>query len=127
MAGTAPAPATPAPVPAPATVPEAPAAGEAQAAQLPVQEATPASAVGASGQKRIELEFEQLSWVRIRQADGKVLLSQLNQAGTKQTIVGVPPFELVIGNAAKVRLIYNDALVDLRPYVKVDVARLKLE
>jgi hypothetical protein len=34
---------------------------------------------------------------------------------------------VVIGNAASVRLTYNDAPVDLRPYFKADVARLKLE
>ena len=75
----------------------------------------------------IELAFDQLSWVEIRQADGKVLLSQLNQPGTRQQIDGVPPFQIVIGNAANVRLKYEGAPVDLRPYFKVDVARLKLE
>jgi cytoskeleton protein RodZ len=59
--------------------------------------------------------------------NGKVLLSQLNPAGTRQLIEGMPPFELVIGNAANVRLRYNDAPVDLKPYFKVDVAHLKLE
>jgi hypothetical protein len=34
---------------------------------------------------------------------------------------------MVIGNAAKVRLKYNDTPVDLRPYFKVDVARLALD
>ena len=80
-----------------------------------------------SGLKRIELAFDQQSWVEIKQANGKVLLSQLNQAGTGQVIEGVPPFEVVIGNAASVRLKYNDAPIDLRPYFKVDVARLTLE
>ncbi len=81
----------------------------------------------ASGSHRIELEFDKLSWVEIKQANGKVLLSQLNPAGTRQFIEGVPPFEIVIGNAANVRLKYNDAPVDLRPHFKVDVARLVLE
>lgn len=76
---------------------------------------------------RIELLFDELSWVEIKQADGKVLLSQLNRPGTRQLIQGVPPFDVVIGNAAKVRVKYNDAPLDLRPYFKVDVARLKLE
>lgn len=85
------------------------------------------AAGSASGSKRIELAFEQLSWVEIKQADGKVLLSQLNPAGTSQVVRGVPPFDVVIGNAASVRLKYNNAAVDLRPYFKVDVARLRLE
>ncbi len=128
----APAPLPPAEPVAPASVTRAAPAVEARTAEPvapAVAAAAPAAAaaVSVSGQKRIELEFDQLSWVEIKQADGKVLLSQLNQPGTRQSIDGVPPFDVVIGNAAKVRLQYNDAPVDLRPYFKVDVARLKLE
>ena len=68
-----------------------------------------------------------MSWVEIRQSNGKILLSQLNPAGSRQSVEGMPPFEVVIGNAANVRLKYNETPVDLRPYFKVDVARLTLE
>jgi len=119
---------------APAAALEAapPGTTEAQTAELrsqapEVQPPPPAINGNLSGTNRILLEFDQISWVEIKQANGKVLLSQLNQPGTRQLIEGAPPFELVIGNAANVRLKYNDAPVDLRPYFKVDVARLKLE
>lgn len=79
------------------------------------------------GANRILLEFDQLSWVEIKQANGKILMSQLNPAGTRQLLEGTPPFDVVIGNAAHVRLKYNDTPVDLRPYFKVDVARLALD
>ena len=115
--------------PAPASVPEPEGKGEARAAEQRAQAAVPAGAAraGVSGRKRLELEFEQQSWVEIKQANGKILLSQLNQAGTSQLIEGVPPFEVVIGNAAKVRLKYDGEPVDLRPHFKIDVARLTLE
>jgi cytoskeleton protein RodZ len=128
-----------APAPGQAIAPSAPAPEAASAAppsavadvQAPVQALTAAAAspakAGAAGAKRIELEFDGLSWVEIKQANGKVLLSQLNPAGSRQLIEGAPPFELVIGNAARVRLKYNDVAVDLRPYFKVDVARMTLE
>ena len=80
-----------------------------------------------SGAKRIQLEFDELSWVEIKQANGKIMLSQLNPAGTMQVVEGVPPFDVVIGNAPKVRLTYDETPVDLRPYFKVDVARLTLD
>ena len=119
-----------APVSAPASTPDA-APADAQPAPMAPQAAAMTGAAKASrssGQKkRIELGFDQLSWVEIKQANGKVLLSQLNQPGTHQAVDGVPPFDVVIGNAANVRLTYDDAPVDLRPYFKVDVARLKLE
>ena len=121
----------PAPTPAPATstVPAPVQAGESPAAESREPATAPVGAVkgSVSGRNRIELEFDQQSWVEIKQATGKILLSQLNSAGSRQLIEGVPPFDVVIGNAAKVRLKYNDAPVDLRPHFKVDVARLTLE
>ncbi len=129
-APSAPVPLDPAPpVPAPASVPVSAAAGDARAAEPRARtEVTPGRDKGSvGGLKRIDLAFDQLSWVEIKQSDGKVLLSQLNQPGSTRVIEGVPPFDVVIGNAAQVRLKYNDAPVDLRPYFKVDVARLKLE
>jgi cytoskeleton protein RodZ len=98
---------------------------EPREAAMPPPDAEIANAPG--GSKRIELEFDQVSWVKIKQADGKILLSRLNPAGSRQSIEGEPPFEVVIGNAPNVRLTYDDAPVDLRPYFKVDVARLTLE
>jgi cytoskeleton protein RodZ len=96
--------------------------------QAPEVQPPPPAVIGkVGGTNRIRLEFDQMSWVEVKQANGKVLLSQLNPAGTMQLIEGVPPFDLVIGNAAKVRLKYNDTPVDLRPYFKVDVARLALD
>jgi cytoskeleton protein RodZ len=112
--------------------PEATDAKDAQTSDLrsqapEVQPPPPAIVGKVSGTNRIQLEFDELSWVEIKQANGKILLSQLNPAGSRQSIEGVPPFDVVIGNAASVRLKYNDAPVDLRPYFKVDVARLTLE
>ena len=116
--------------PSQASVPEHPAGTGTQPVDAPSQAtAAPAPEAGRKfgGSQRIELEFGELSWVEIKQANGKILLSQLNSAGSRQSIEGMPPFDVVIGNAANVRLKYNDAPVDLRPYFKVDVARLTLE
>ncbi|MHB9118684.1 MAG: DUF4115 domain-containing protein, partial [Burkholderiales bacterium] len=53
--------------------------------------------------------------------------SQLGQAGNSQSVQGTPPFEVVIGKASVVKLSYNGKPVDLAPYTRVEVARLKLE
>jgi cytoskeleton protein RodZ len=44
-----------------------------------------------------------------------------------QSVSGLPPLSLVVGNAAGVRLLLNNRPVDLAPHIKVDVARLTLE
>lgn len=77
--------------------------------------------------KLLALRFERDSWVEVKQGDGKILMSQLNRGGTEQTVEGLPPFQIIIGNAPNVRLVYNNTPVDLRPHLKVDVARLTLE
>ena len=76
---------------------------------------------------RIQFQFQRESWVQIKDRDGITLLSQLNPAGTRKVVEGAPPFSVIIGNAADVRVTYNDAPFDLRPYVKVEVARFTLE
>jgi len=119
-------------VPAPATVVAIPAAAPAQpsapvaAVQAPVPPAAKAP-VASPSEGRIRLEFDRDSWVEIRGRDGQTLMSQLNPAGSRRTIVGKPPLSLVIGNAAAVRLSYNDSPIDLKPYVQIEVARLTLK
>lgn len=89
--------------------------------------AAPGAAVAHSGTGRISLQFEGESWVEIRSGSGKLLVASLHTPGTERLVSGVPPFEMVIGNAQQVRLTYNDKPVDLTPYVRVEVARFTLQ
>ncbi|MCX7961875.1 MAG: helix-turn-helix domain-containing protein [Burkholderiales bacterium] len=89
------------------------------ATETPVAEAAPAA-------RRLVLRFERDAWVEIRGAGDRLLMSQLNPAGSERAVEGEPPFRLVIGNARHVRLIYEGAPVDLAPHIKVEVARLTL-
>ena len=96
---------------------------ETVVAEKPAPPAAPASAVAA----RIQLKFDGISWVEVRDRSGKVLTTQINPAGSSRTVAGEPPFSLVIGNASHVRLTYKDEPIDLKPHTKVDVARLTLK
>jgi cytoskeleton protein RodZ len=108
-------------VPEASTAPQASAAAQAGAASSGEE-----AGAAAAGWRRIVLRFEQESWVEITSGTGKLLVSHLHPAGTERVVVGVPPFSLVIGNAQHVKLIYNDQPVDLKPHIKVEVARLTL-
>ena len=110
----------PEPLPAPPDLAQSAAAATAQQT-----EARPVAPRDRSAE--IRLEFVQDSWVGIADKNGKTIFSQLNPAGSMQSMRGLPPFSVVVGNAAGVRIIYNDKPVDLKPYTKVDVARLTLE
>jgi cytoskeleton protein RodZ len=89
--------------------------------------AKPAAANNALGQAAIRMTFDADSWVEITDKNGKLLLSQLNHAGTEQGINGSPPFSLVIGHAKTVHLYYKGQAVDLAPHTQIEVARLTLE
>lgn len=99
-------------------------AAETPAQAEPGPSANPAPS---RGQRRINLSFARESWVQITDRDGRMLISQLNPAGTEQALEGQPPFDLVVGNAQHVRLIYDDRPIDLMPHVKVEVARFTLD
>lgn len=101
------------------------------AAALP--EATPppaaetASAPPVAGQRQLAFTFTADSWVEIRDAQDRIVLSELNRAGSPRTVGVVFPVSLVIGNAKSVRLSIDGTPHDLVPSTKVDVARLRLE
>lgn len=75
----------------------------------------------------IKIKFEGDAWVEVQDKTGNKIFSQLNRAGSEETVQGVPPFSLVVGDARKVRITYNGKPVDLTPHVKKTVARLTLE
>jgi len=109
---------------APAAAPAA-AAPAAAAAEVPAAAArAPAARADA---RRIVLQFDEESWVEVRDATGRTLLAQLMTGGSKRVIDGKPPFALVIGNAQHVRVIYEDQPFDLKPYIRVEVARFTLK
>jgi cytoskeleton protein RodZ len=104
-------------------VPAMPAtAPAAEAVVAPAAAAQPLPIAASSGQLRLVYTGE--SWTEVRDADGRVLLSRNNAAGSEQVAEGRPPFEVVVGNARDVRLYYRGAEVDLKPHIKVSVARL---
>lgn len=80
------------------------------------------------GLARLSFSFSKESWVTVRDASGKVLLSALNKAGNTEVVDGAAPFQLIIGNADSVALQLNGASVDLAPHVRSDnVARFVLK
>jgi cytoskeleton protein RodZ len=99
-------------------------------AAVPAPQAKPQAPVqptASGGEGKIRMEFAGESWVEIKDKDGQMLMSQLNPTGSRRVVSGRAPLSLVIGNAANVRLTYNDRAIDLKPYIQIEVARLTLE
>lgn len=105
--------------PAPATpLPAAP--------TVPPSSAAPAQPAVATGPMLVFL-LDDRSWVEVSDATKKVLHTGESPAGTRLALAGQPPFDIVVGNAGKVKLSYGEREVDLAPYTRAEVARLKLE
>ena len=120
-------------VPAPTSGGEAQAVREASATTIavaPTAATAPqpdAERLPRPGERLLRLDFDDESWVEVRDRNERVIFSQLNRPGTQQLIHGLPPFSIVVGNAHGVRLTYEDRPVDLASHTKIDVARLILQ
>ena len=103
-------------------------AAESPPPHAPAQESAPAPAPAAApaAEQPLTIRFSDYSWTEVRDRDGRLLLSGMNPGGTAQSLSGIPPFDIVIGNAADVRLTYKGSPVDLAPHTRQNVARFKL-
>jgi cytoskeleton protein RodZ len=92
---------------------------------------TPASidSPAATEHEEVELVLRFIgdSWAEVRDKNDKVLYSTLAKAGSEKTLLGVPPFSLVLGNSKSVTVILRGEPVDLGGPGRQSVARLTLE
>lgn len=80
-----------------------------------------------AGVRTLKLRFRGESWVEIKDAQGKVLLSRLNSRGTEAEVAGRPPLTVIVGNAPEVEMVSDGREFPLEPHTKVAVARFTLE
>ena len=76
------------------------------------------------GPPRLVVRTHADAWIEIRDSLDRMLVASLNPAGSERVVGGRPPYSLVIGNAANVRVTYGDKPIDLAPHTRHDVARL---
>ena len=69
------------------------------------------------------LSFTGVSWVEVTDATGKVLVSQLAQAGEVLRPTGAAPLAVVLGDAAKVSAAVRGEPLDLVPVTRSNIAR----
>lgn len=128
------------PVAGTANIAAAISAASAAAAAPAIQEAAKRPAVTASAvaatrengpHKRpgrlVRLEFDEDSWVEVKDANGKTLLSMLGKQGSSQSVGGPVPLSVTVGNAKGVKLYYKGEPVDLESEADGNVAHLILE
>jgi cytoskeleton protein RodZ len=80
-----------------------------------------------AAEARLKLRFRGPSWVEIKDASGRVLMTGLNDSGSEAQVSGVRPLRVIVGNAHQVQLYLDDRSVDLEPHTREAVARVTLE
>jgi cytoskeleton protein RodZ len=78
------------------------------------------------GRHRLVVRTEGEAWIEIKDSADRMLVSSLNPPGAERVVRGRPPYTLVIGNPAHVRVTYDDKPIDLAPHSKSGVARLTI-
>lgn len=107
--------------PVPALTPPATVAAVNEPAAIPTPVASPPPAVGP------RVEFDDRSWIEVRDAANKVVLVGEYPAGTIQNVEGTPPFQFWIGRASAVRVFIGERGIDIKPHTREEVARFTLE
>lgn len=75
----------------------------------------------------LRVEFDDRSWIEVRDATQKIVFVGEYPAGTRQNIDGKPPFQIWIGKASGVRVFMGERSIDLKPHTREEVARFNLE
>ncbi|MBX3637613.1 MAG: helix-turn-helix domain-containing protein [Rubrivivax sp.] len=120
--------ATAAPTPAPsASVPVA-AAEPAEPAGETVFSAPPAATASEPQPARLlQVSTSESSWVEVRDARDRVLLSRTVQPGESVGLDGTLPIRVTIGNASATELTFRGKPVALAPRTRDNVARVELQ
>lgn len=101
-----------------------------QPAPAVVAENVPVTASDASSSlpfMGLRVEFDDRSWIEIRDATQKVVFVGEYPAGTRQNVEGKAPFQVWIGRASGVRMFMGERSIDLKPHTREEVARFSLE
>lgn len=93
----------------------------------PVPVATPVRTETVTSNGDIRMTFSEQTWVNVTDSTGKEIFNKTKPADTEDFASGVPPYNVVVGNAVGVLLYYKGKPFDISPYTKANVARFTLE
>lgn len=99
----------------------------AQAGVPATPEPAPAAPTLPPPDPTLRFVFSGRSWLEVADATRQKLHIGEGKAGSDVVLTGKPPFDIIIGNAGRVKLIYGEKEIDLAPHTRAEVARFRLE
>lgn len=104
--------------------------GDARVAPITSESTNPAPQTTTSapgpGAATLQIDYRANSWTEVRDAEGNRLLVGMMTAGSRQSIRGTPPFDVVLGNVSQTTVTWRGATVDTSAFHRQNVARLHL-
>jgi cytoskeleton protein RodZ len=84
------------------------------------------SSIASGNEKKNSLDelafsFRQECWLEVSDTRGDVLATELQSAGSRLRLVGKAPFEIKLGNAPAVTLLFNGKKVNVKPLADTNV------
>ncbi|MFW5431296.1 MAG: helix-turn-helix domain-containing protein [Methylophilaceae bacterium] len=101
---------------------------DSEAAEETITETTENTqdAVPAPGKTRLEFSASQETWLSVINTSGTEVYNKILYAGNHDVVDVRSPAEIVVGNAHGATLIVNGKSIDLAPYTRVNVARVRV-
>ncbi|MCU7880118.1 MAG: DUF4115 domain-containing protein [Candidatus Thiodiazotropha sp. (ex Lucinoma aequizonata)] len=94
----------------------------------PQPQVIPVEVVATPLSKLVVFKFDESCWAEVRGQDGKTRIFGEMQSGAKRSLNSqLGPFNVILGNAAAVRLTINGNPFDLKPFIRGKVARFTLD
>ena len=84
------------------------------------------SSAAAGPRAPLSLKADQVSWVEVRDANGRRLLDDLLDPGASRNVEGIAPFAGLVGYGPGVTVEFNGRRSDHRRYMREDVARFRV-
>jgi cytoskeleton protein RodZ len=100
--------------------------GGAAAAGAASAPAATAAESAASPSGALQMRVSEGSWIEVRDANGRLLLSRTVQPGEAVGLDGAAPLRVIVGNAPATTLSFRGRAIDLAPHTRDSVARLEL-
>lgn len=100
--------------------------GVSVAAQESAQVAGEKEASAVMGKTRLEFSVKQETWLNVVNQSGEEVYDKILYAGNRDVIDVFQPLEIVVGNAFGTTLVVDGKPIDLAPYTRANVARVRL-
>lgn len=96
-------------------------------ATLAEEDAIPVNTKPTPGKTRLAFSATQETWLSVVNIEGKEVYNKILYAGNHDVIDVKSPQEVVVGNAHGTTLIINGKPIDLAPYTRINVARVRVD